>query len=175
MLHIVGQSARTMQPLSPLLRAAQRGDVEELRRLARRVRQSVYLCTDWTPALILRVSQNCWVILYGHYQVSAERQSFVQHSRRRQKKSAPDKRLCGTGCGLEVKGWRRTYSPASRSHAEPPVSSGCHTGAWRAKATACKRHSGLHSSPSCSCAKPGIAACANECHLLKSNSASCAV
>lgn len=37
MSHREGQSARTMQPLSPLHRAAHKGDVEELRRLVQRV------------------------------------------------------------------------------------------------------------------------------------------
>lgn len=45
------KSARTMQPLSPLHRAAQRGDVEELRRLAKRVRHST-LCTQHKCMLI---------------------------------------------------------------------------------------------------------------------------
>ena len=49
--HKEEESASTMQPLSPVHRAAQRGNVEELRRLIKRVRHSAYpdslVCVLW--------------------------------------------------------------------------------------------------------------------------------
>ena len=47
-LHRGHQSASSMQPLSPLHRAAQRGEVEELRRLVQKVAQILFLSDRMT-------------------------------------------------------------------------------------------------------------------------------
>ena len=55
--HKEEESASTMQPLSPVHKAAQRGDVEELRRLIKRVRHSAPCRQLESMLLVPRVAQ----------------------------------------------------------------------------------------------------------------------